>query len=176
MATIKTTAKRNPITGDPVPSPAYTKGKQSNFAGTDRKREPLTSGPGRGTTAPSPQSGGTIRGQVKTSKTNSSKNASKSRLERKMNKYGVEPASSKLSASQQKQFNKNRVKLAKEKLKAEKRQERIANPTKFDTFVMKTLHKGKYDRGSMDKFIVGEGSGGDPNAVKKDPSCKKAGK
>jgi len=38
MATMKTTAKRNPITG--YPAPAYTKGKQSNFAGTDRKREP----------------------------------------------------------------------------------------------------------------------------------------
>jgi hypothetical protein len=38
MATIRTTAKRNPITGNPAP--AYTKGKQSNFAGTDRKREP----------------------------------------------------------------------------------------------------------------------------------------
>ena len=44
MATMKTTAKRNPITGEPVPAPAYARGKSKNFAGTDRKREPLPLG------------------------------------------------------------------------------------------------------------------------------------
>jgi hypothetical protein len=44
MATIKTTAKRNPITGDPSPLPAYARGSQTNFAGTDRKRTPGSDG------------------------------------------------------------------------------------------------------------------------------------
>lgn len=144
--------KTNPITGQPMPESIT---RLSSMSGYDRKREPVVSGPGRGTAPPAPQSGGTIRGQVKTSKTNSSKDTSKSRLERKMDKYGVEPASSKLSASQQKQFNKNRVKLAKDKLKAEKRQEKNANPTKFDTFVMKTLGKGKYDKGGKKNMDMG---------------------
>jgi hypothetical protein len=79
----------------------------------------------------------------------------KTRLESKMEKYGVEPASSKLSPSQQKEFNKNRVKLAQQKEKAEKRQERNANPTKFDTFVMKTLGTGKYDKGGKKNMDMG---------------------
>jgi len=44
MATIKTTAKRNPITGDEVSVPAYARGRQTNFAGTDRKRTPDSDG------------------------------------------------------------------------------------------------------------------------------------
>lgn len=97
----------------------------------------------------------------------------KTRLERKMEKYGVEPASSKLSASQQKEYNKNRVKLAKQR-------ERAAKPTpgrdKINDKINKVLGKGKYDRGSMKRNVVGEGGGGNPNAGKKDASCKKAGK
>ena len=42
MAKIKTTAKRNPITGDEVLVPAYARGRQTNFAGTDRKRESVS--------------------------------------------------------------------------------------------------------------------------------------
>lgn len=76
----------------------------------------------------------------------------KTRLERKMDKYGVEPASSKLSPSQQKEFNKNRVKLAKEK-------ERAATPTpgrdKVKDKVNKVLGRGKYDRGSKKNMDMG---------------------
>lgn len=76
----------------------------------------------------------------------------KSRLERKMEKYGVEPASSKLSASQQKEYNKNRVKLAKER-------ERAAKPTpgmdKVKDKVNKVLGRGKYDRGGKKNMDMG---------------------
>jgi len=46
MATIRTTAKTNPITGDPKanPLPAYARGRQTNFAGADRKRTPDSEG------------------------------------------------------------------------------------------------------------------------------------
>jgi hypothetical protein len=44
MATMRTTAKRNPITGEPVPVPAYARGRSTNFAGTDRKRTPDSNG------------------------------------------------------------------------------------------------------------------------------------
>jgi hypothetical protein len=132
--------------GDPVPAPAYTKGRSSNFAGTDRKREPVvpeTTSPGAGTVqGPAP---------IKKENTSETPTQRKTRLQSQMEKYGVEAASSKLSASQQKEYNKNRVKLAKERIKEEARQERNANPTKFDTFVMKTLGRGKYDKGSMRK-------------------------
>ena len=41
---MRTTAKRNPITGEPVPAPAYARGTSKNFAGTDRKRESMSDG------------------------------------------------------------------------------------------------------------------------------------
>ena len=140
--------KTNPITGEPMPESIT---RLSSMSGYDRKREPATSGPGRGTTPPAPQSGGTIRGRVKTSKT-SPQVASKSRLERKMEKYGVEPASSRLSPAQQKQFNKTRVKLAKQK-------ERAAKPTpgrdKVNDKINKVLGKGKYDGGGRKNMDMG---------------------
>lgn len=79
----------------------------------------------------------------------------KSRLERKMEKYGVEPASSKLSASQQKEYNKNRVKLAKQR-------ERAAKPTpgrdKINDKINKVLGKGKYDGGRKNMDMGGNRS------------------
>jgi hypothetical protein len=90
----------------------------------------------------------------------------KSRLERKMDKYGVEPASSNNSASRQKEINKTRVKLAKDK-------ERAAMPTpgrdKVRDKVNKVLGRGVYDRGSMGKQKM---IGGKKQKIKMDDSCK----
>jgi hypothetical protein len=189
MATIKTTAKRNPITGDSVSgTPAYAKGRQTNFAGTDRKREPLTSGPGKGTTPVSKrearQSARALNknlneGIKKEGKTKQYYTgvpvAGKTRLESRMEKYGVESTPVKgRSASMQKKIDRNKIKMAKDRIKGEKRQERNANPTKFDTFVMKTLGKGKYDRGNMKRNVVEEGEGGLGYKSKqsKPPSCR----
>lgn len=162
MATMKTTAKINPITGIPSNGNPRKEARQEKRQ-VRREERTLNKNLNEGIK----KSGDTkiyYKGVPVENKT---------RLERKMEKYGVEPTSSKLSASQQKEINKNKVKLAKDKIKAEKRQERNANPTKFDTFVMKTLGKGKYDKGSMRKTIVPEGEGGKPNKKTMDASCKK---
>jgi len=181
MATIKTTAKRNPITGDPVPVPAYARGRQTNFAGTDRKREPLTSGPGSGP-APAPVSKREARksaralnktlnegikkeGRVKQYYTGVPVQG-KTRLERQMEKYGVEPVTnSKYSPREQRERNRTRLKLAKDK-------ERAAKPTpvrdKIGDKLDKVLGRGKYDRGSMRKKIIGGGT----RKFKTDDSCK----
>lgn len=92
-----------------------------------------------------------------------------------MEKYGVESTPVKgRSASMQKKIDRNKIKMAKDRIKGEKRQERNANPTKFDTFVMKTLGKGKYDRGNMKRNVVEEGQGGLGYKSKqsKPPSCR----
>ena len=151
MATIKTTAKRNPITGDPIPAPSYTKGRGSNFAGTDRKREPvIPQAKSTGTTGV-----GTVRGAGNVKKQNTTNSAAssgkerKTRLERQMEVYGVEPVTnSKYSPREQRQRNRTRLKLAKDKARA-------AKPTpgmdKVRDKMNQVLGRGKYDRGSMGK-------------------------
>jgi hypothetical protein len=91
--------------GDPIPAPAYTKGKSSNFAGTDRKREPVipeTKGTGKAVS--------TVRGAGNVTP---AKVENKSRLERQMGKYGVEPASGNNSPSLQKKIDKRNLASAK---------------------------------------------------------------
>ncbi len=160
---MKTTAKTNPITGmatDNNPRREARQEKRQVRRDTRALNKSLNEGVNKQGKAKQYYTEVPVKG--------------KTRLESKMEKYGVEPASSKLSPSQQKQFNKNRVKLAKQKEKGEKRQERNANPTKFDTFVMKTLGKGKYDRGNMKRNVVEEGQGGLGYKSKqsKPPSCR----
>lgn len=128
--------------------PDYTKGKQSNFAGYDRKREPVI-----------PETKSTVK--TATTEVSTARKAApvqnKTMLEKRMAKYGIEPTApvKGRSASMQREIDRNKIKMAKDRIKAEKLQERNANPTKFDTFVMKTLHKGKYDKGGKKNMDMG---------------------
>ena len=123
------------------PVPAYAQGKSTNFAGYDRKREsviPETKGTGKAVS--------TVRGAGNVTPNKVEK---KSRLERQMEKYGVEPVTnSKYSPREQRERNRTRLNLAKDK-------ERAAKPTpvrdKIGDKVDRVLGKGKYDRGSMGK-------------------------
>jgi hypothetical protein len=167
MATMKTTAKTNPITGmatDNNPRREARQEKRQVRRDTRALNKNLNEGIKKEGNVKQYYTGVPVQG--------------KTRLESRMEKYGIEPTApvKGRSASMQKKIDRNKIKMAKDRIKGEKRQERNANPTKFDTFVMKTLGKGKYDKGSMKKRVVGEGSGGDPNASPKDASCKKAGK
>ena len=122
----------------------YTKGRQSNFAGYDRKREPVIPETKTTTTGAS-----TARGAAPVQ--------AKTRLESRMDKYGIEataPVKGR-SASMQREIDRNKIKMAKDRIKAQERQERNANPTKFDTFVMKTLGTGKYDKGGKKNMDMG---------------------
>ena len=159
MATVKTTSKTNPITGDP------SKKAARQAARTERKDTRALN--------KSLNEGITKQGDAKIYYKGVPVEK-KSMLDGRMEKYGVTPTSSKgRSQSLQNKINRNQIKLAKNRVKAQERKERNANPTKFDTFVAKTLGTGKYDRGSMKKTIVGNGNGGSPNPGKMDKSCKK---
>lgn len=166
MATMKTTAKTNPITGMATDNNPRREARQEKRQ-VRRDTRALNKNLNEGI-----KKEGRVKQYYK-----GVPSEKKSMLERRMDKYGVESTPVKgRSESMQKKIDRNKIKMAKDRIKGEKRQERNANPTKFDTFVMKTLGKGKYDKGSMKKRVVGEGSGGDPNASPKDASCKKAGK
>jgi hypothetical protein len=142
MATIKTTSRTNPITGtatDNNPRREARQEKRQVRRDTRALNKTLDEGIKK-------------QGRVKqyyqgVPSTPGVPAERKSRLERKMEKYGVEPASSNNSASRQKEINKTRLKLAKNK-------ERAAKPTpgmdKVRDKVNKVLGRGKYDRGSMD--------------------------
>ena len=174
MAKMYTTSKTNPITGDPVNNSSYP-------GSTGSKREQRKNAAGKLTASQNKALNKGVEKQGQPLKqyykgtpvakaTATAKVESKSRLERKMEKYGVEPASSKLSPSQQKEFNKNRVKLAKER-------ERAAKPTpgrdKINDKVNKVLGRGKYDKGGKKGKVIESGKGGRAKCGKMDDSCKK---
>ena len=137
MATIKTTSKTNPITGmatDNNPRKEARQEKREVRRETRALNKSLDEGIKKQGGVKQYYEGVPVE--------------KKSRLERQMDKYGVEPASGNNSPSYQKTINKTRLKLAKSNARAEK-------PTpgmdKVRDKVNKVLGRGKYDRGSMGK-------------------------
>jgi len=140
MATMKTTAKTNPITGmstDNNPRKEARQERREVKRDTRALNKTLNEGIKKQDRVKQYYQGVPSTPGVPTER--------KSRLERKMDKYGVEPASSKNSPSQQRVINKARLNLAKDK-------ERASIPTpgmdKVRDKVNKVLGRGKYDRGS----------------------------